>query len=82
MVNIMKTSKLAYICNPEQVQKLHEENTQHGVFYFIRKVGEQRYHAYRKVETGADKFYYVQTSLSIGLFQALIASGKINKVMN
>jgi hypothetical protein len=76
-------SKLSYICNTSNIQRLHEETTKkNGVYFFIRKNGEKGYNSYRKVETGSETFYYVQVGLPPEVFKDLIKTGKMDKIMN
>ena len=73
---------LAYICNPEQVERLHAETTKNnGVYFFIRKKEEKNYNAYRKVDSGKGKFYFVKVGLPKQEFIDLIKSGKIDNYM-
>lgn len=74
---------LPYICNEEQIQQIHSEETKKfGIYHFIRKVGEKGYNAYRKVDMGGNKGYYVQTHLPKEVFESLIRSGKMDKIFN
>lgn len=72
---------LAYICNPEDAQKIVSEPTSIGDVHFIRKNGERTYQAYRKVDMGGNSPFYVATSLPGFLYNSLIKSGKIDKLM-
>lgn len=73
---------LSYICNPEEAVQLHAEDTKtNGVYYFIRRKDEKSYFAYRKVEMGAGKFYYIQVSLPPFQFNKLIVSGRVPQIM-
>lgn len=77
-------SKLPYICNESDVQRIHVETTEkNGTYYFIQKKSVKRgYAAYRKVDSGKGKSYFVQVGLPKEEYIFLIKSGKIDKYMN
>lgn len=75
-------SKLAYIANPENIDKAVSVDTTNGTYVFIRKKGEKVYFAYRRVDSGAGKHYFVQVNLSKEMFKELIASGRVPRLMN
>lgn len=75
-------SKLAYICNQENINKSVSVDTTNGTYVFIRKNGEKNYYAYRRVDTGVNKHYYVRVSLPVNVFKEQILSGRVEKLMN
>lgn len=74
--------KLAYICNDDQIEKCHKEQTTNGEYFFIRKKGERVFFAYRRVDRGGKESFYAQVGLPAFLFKELIQSGKVGKVMS
>lgn len=76
------SSRLPYICNNSQIDKIHAENTTLGTYCFIRKKGEVGYHAYRRLDNEGTECFYIQTHLPTFLFKELIVSGIVDKVMN
>lgn len=75
-------SKLSYICNPEQVQKLEQAATaNNGTYFFIRKFEEKGYFAYRRIDTKTG-YYFVKVGLPKEVYSTLIASGRMDKLMN
>ena len=73
---------LPYICNPDQVNKIHTESTTLGDYHFIRKNNERHYGSYRKVDMGVNSPYYVAVSLPGFLFKDLIKSGKVDQLFS
>lgn len=78
----LNMSKLSYICNQEQIQKAVKATSKtHGEYHFIRKNEEKPYYAYRRVDSGKGKFYYVRVQLSPAVFKELILSGVVPQQM-
>ena len=78
----IKVSTLSYICNQEQIDKaVAITSVTNGEYYFIRKIGDKNYYAYRRVDSGAGKHYFVCVNLPSKVYQELIVSGRVARLM-
>ena len=75
-------SKLSYIVNQDQSNKVVAVASKtNGVYHFIQKKGEKFYNAYRAIITEGGT-YYVQTHLPRHVYEELITSGRVHKLMS